>query len=370
MNINTIHYNSEKDDCKKIKVDYNIIQDAINIANGVYKPLVGFLKRDDYQSVLDNMRLADGSVWSIPIVFDINKDEYDAVKNEEFIRLYSDQNDSEVTLKIEEVYPFEKDEMTRKVFGTIDREHPGVNEIYCKKDFLVGGEIIEVKDSFDKFKDYLLTPQNTRNLFNDKGWETVVAFQTRNFPHRSHEYLQLEALKNADGLFIQPVIGKKKKGDIRDELILESYKLLIEKYYPEGKVHLGILPIRMHYAGPREAVMHAIIRRNYGCTHMIIGRDHAGVGNYYAPYEAHSIFDNFSKDDLGIDILKYNNVHYCADCNSLVFEDECSHDHDKKMHLSGTMIREMIGKGEKLPENLIRPEISNLLINHPNPFVE
>jgi sulfate adenylyltransferase len=351
---------------KKLKVNNNIIQDAINIANGVYSPLCGFLREKDFKSVLDSMRLSSGEVWSIPIVIDINKENKNQLENKNNVVLIDDNDNEVAILKNIEIYSYNKNEFARKIFGTEDLSHPGVKATLDMEDYLIGGDVVLIKDEGKIFPDFYLSPEETKEIFKKKGWKTVVAFQTRNVPHRSHEFLQKKALENVDGLLIHPVVGKKKQGDFKDEVILESYQMLLEKYYPKNKSMLSILPIKMRYAGPREAIMHALIRRNYGCTHMIIGRDHAGVGNFYGPYDAQNIFDNFKKRELGIEILKYENVSYCQDCGALRFDNMCNHN---KLNLSGTKIREMIKNKENLPEELIRPEISEFLINHPNPFI-
>lgn len=352
---------------KKLKVNSDTIQDARNIDNGAYFPLRGFLREKDFQSVLDNMRLSSGEIWSIPIILDINEESYKKLKNENTILLVDENDKPKVLLDNIEIYSYNKKEFANKVFSTEDIDHPGVKAVMEMGEYLVGGNIKNIFDQESVFPDFHLSPKETKKIFKKKGWNTVVAFQTRNVPHRSHEFLQKKALEEVDGLLIHPVIGKKKSGDFKDEVILKSYQILLEKYYPKDKSMLSILPIKMRYAGPREALMHALIRRNYGCTHMIVGRDHAGVGNFYGSYDAQNIFDNFKKHELGIEILKYENVSYCEDCGALRFDNMCNHN---KLNLSGTKIREMIKNKEKLPEELIRPEISEFLINHPNPFVE
>jgi sulfate adenylyltransferase len=203
-----------------------------------------------------------------------------------------------------------------------------------------------------------------------KGWKTVVAFQTRNAPHRSHEFLQKLALDQADGLFIQPVVGRKKRGDFRDEIVLAAYRLILDKYYPKNRTHLGVLPLRMRYAGPREAVFHALIRKNYGCTHFIVGRDHAGVGDYYGPYDAHKIFDNFKESEIGIKILKFDNAFHCRECGGLVTADKCHHPGESRLLLSGTQLREMIQRGESIPVEFMRSEVVEFLMKQDNPFLD
>ncbi len=359
----------ENENVSKLKASPEIIQDAINIVNKVYAPLAGFLREKDFQSVLDNMRLSDGHIWSIPIVLDINEDEYQKIKNKDEIILVDENDYSKAIIKDIEIYKYNKEEYAKKVFGTTDINHPGVNEIKQKGDYLVGGEVELVESKNKVFSKFYFTPEETKKIFQDKGWKNIVAFQTRNVPHRSHEFLQKKALQEVDGLFINPVIGKKKSGDFRDDVILQTYQILIEKYYENNKVHLGILPMKMNYAGPREAVFHAIIRKNFGCTHMIIGRDHAGVGSYYDPYAAHHIFNNFNEEELGIKILKYENASHCKKCGDIVIQGECEHSNNEKIFISGTKMREMIQKKQNLPKECMRPEITEILLNHNNPFV-
>lgn len=353
---------------KRIKASPDILRDAFNIRDGVYAPVSRFLGKADLESVLLNTRLVDGSIWPIPIVLDVNQDQARELKGQDKVLLTDDNGASKVLLKDIEVYKYDKEEYARQVFGTADRDHPGVAELDQSGDYLVGGEIEWTNPERDDPYHYL-TPEQVRQRFRDNGWKKVVAFQTRNIPHRSHEYLQKQALENADAIFIHPVIGKKKPGDFRDDLIFSGYEVLLEKYYPRGRYQLAGLPLKMRYAGPREAIMHALIRRNFGCTHMIIGRDHAGVGDFYKPFTAQENFDNFDPEELGIEILKFGEVKHCRECGGLNFVSECGHDPEAHIALSGTRIREMITNGEKLPEELIRSEISELLLDHPNPFV-
>lgn len=352
-------------------LDDEKIKDVRNIANGAYAPLSGFLRKKDFETVVSDMRLENGSIWSIPIVLDINNPK----QPEEII--LTDKNKKPVAiLNNLEVYKYDKQNFAKKVFGTTDKNHPGVDEIYKMKKYLIGGRIklLDYKDNL--FPKYNFTPEQTRKIFQDKKWNTVVAFQTRNVPHRAHEFLQKSALEQVTdsppektGLFIQPVIGKKKPGDVKDDLILKAYEIILKKYYPKNRVHLGILPLKMRYAGPREAIFHAIIRKNFGCTHIIIGRDHAGVGNYYGSYDAQKIFDNFSEKELGIKPIKCENVIYCNTCGNLLFENACQHLNNREF-LSGTKMREMIKAKQKPPSKFIRSEVAEILINHPNPFVD
>ncbi len=340
-------------------------QDLQNIICGVYSPLRGFLCERDYRRVLEDMRLVGGELWPIPIVLDFDLKDINRFSVPKEILLVDTNGNRIARLVNFEIYKHDKTEHAQKVFGTLDDNHPGVKQVFSMNDYLLGGEVEPVSSQRVLEKK---SPAYIKDIFNIRGWKTVVAFQTRNAPHLSHEYLQKLALEGVDGLFIQPVIGRKKPGDFKDEVIIDTYKLILDKYYPKNRVHFDVLPLAMRYAGPREAVFHALIRKNFGCTHMIIGRDHAGVGNYYDPYGAHKIFDHFAEDELGIKIMKFENAFHCNDCKGLVTADKCPHPKESRIFLSGTQIRQMIRNREK-PEEFMRKEVSEYLINHSNPFV-
>ena len=298
----------------------------------------------------------------------LNKEEYEELKNEKRIALIDkDKNDVGILEDIQ-IYKFDKRKFCEKVYGTKDKSHPGVSEVYKMGDYLIGGKVYLLYKKEELYPEYNLTPKQTRRIFAMRGWHDIVAFQTRNVPHKGHEFLQKEALKEADGLFIQPVIGEKKLADFKDEYILSSYEVLIDHYYPRNKVVLGILPYKMKYAGPREAVLHALIRKNYGCSHMIIGRDHAGVKDYYPPYTAQEIFDEFKKDEIGMTILKYPEVVYDKAKKIHCFIDGCS----KKdmIQFSGTKLREHINNRTDPEDYLLRPEVYKLLLNGKNSLVD
>ena len=350
---------------KNINVKPDIIQDALNISDGTHAPLAGFLKQADFNSVLDNMRLANGKIWSIPIMVDIGAEDYENVKNEKELLLIN--NDAIVRIFNIEFYPHPKAEHLRKVYGTLNPGHPMVDEIMGSGDYLLGGdiEIVEVPD--DHYNKYHLNPAETKREFAGRGWEKIVAFQTRNVPHRGHEFLLNKALENIDGLLVHPVVGDKKIADFKDEYIIASYKLLLDNNFKDKAV-LAALPIKMRYGGPREALMHALIRRNFGCTHFIVGRDHAGVGNFYAPEAAQKIFNDFSETELGIKILSFNEVVYNKKNKSHGFIDE--YDENDTIRFSGTKLRDYIKMKEEPPEYLIRPEVYNFLINANDPLVD
>jgi sulfate adenylyltransferase len=346
---------------KKIRVSPIIIQEAQNIVDGVYAPLEGFLNEEDFSSVLDNMRLANGSIWSIPVLFDVSKREAKAIARED--EIFIEDNRERVSLENIKVYKFPKDKFARKIFQTTSREHPGVLMLSKMGDYLVSGRVSEVNPLLDKpinWK-YYLRPEATREIFRKNKWRKIVAFQTRNPPHLSHEYIQKRALKHSDGLFINPIIGPKKAGDFHDRYILGAYKKLIDNYYPQEKTLLGTFHTFMRYAGPREAVFHELVRKNFGCTQMIIGRDHAGVGNFYGPYAAQEIFNNFSEKELGIAVLRYRNAVFCKKCNKIVLDGTCEHEDKDKLFISGTELREKLTHDDDIPKEFMRKEVSDYL---------
>ena len=348
---------------QKIVVNIEHIRDIKNLANGVYAPLTGFAKQADFQSILDNMRLEDGSVWPIPITLDVPNQEFDSEA-----LLISEKGEEIAILKNIEVYPNPKEEFAEKVFQTTEDLHPGVKKVYEMEDYFIGGEIELL--SHPHMEENTVLPHETKEEFKKRKWETIVAFQTRNPPHRSHEYLQKSALEHVDGLFINPVIGQKKIGDFHDEAIFGAYEKLVEHYYHPEKVYLGGLSLKMHYAGPREAVLHALIRKNFGCTHFIVGRDHAGVGNYYGTYDAHNIFKEFQDGELGIEVFALEHAAYCNVCKGMASMKSCPHHQTEWVHLSGTKVREKFQNKEDIPEEFMRPEVIEYLQGFENPFVE
>ncbi len=356
---------SEKDEFPKLTVSTAVAIDAENIAHGIYSPLTGFMRSYELSSVLEHMRLPNDLPWTIPIVLDapedsVNFDEGDAVLlfhgGEVIARMY-----------VDEIYRFDKKEFSEKVFRTSSEEHPGVRKVINMGEYLVGGEIELLNEVENPFAAYTLRPVETRVLFKERGWNTIVAFQTRNVPHMGHEYVQKAALTFVDGLFINPVIGKKKKGDYKDDVILRCYEVLFRNYYPTNASVLATVRYEMKYAGPREAVHHAIMRKNFGCTHFIVGRDHAGVGNFYKPYEAQEIFEEFP--DLGIVPMFFREFFFCKKCGSIVNEKVCPHPKEYREYFSGTKIREMITRGEKVPPHFMREEVYDALKSFDDPFV-
>jgi sulfate adenylyltransferase len=345
------------------------ITDVRNIGHGRYSPLTGFIGRNDLESVLMRARLANGVVWTVPILLDVSEPEADGLKEGEDVCLKDESGKAIAVLRLEEKYSYPKQEIAKAVFGTDDLEHPGVRSTMEMKDVFLAGDIHLVDDSREPFPKYNLYPTETRRVFEERGWKTIAGFQTRNAPHLGHENMQKTVLSLVDGLLIHPVIGKKKKGDFKDEVILKCYDVLLDNYFPKDRVLLSILPMEMRYAGPREAIHHAIIRKNHGCTHLIVGRDHAGVGDYYHPEAAIEIFDEF--DDLEIrPITIRGDFFHCKKCRRLESERTCPHGDDQKIKFSGTVIRKMLVEGGTPPPELIRPEVFEAQKQIDNPFVE
>jgi len=340
--------------------------DLENIARGVYSPLQGFMVREDLESVLDEMRLANDVPWTLPVVLDVSPDKLGEVSEGDEVAL-SHGSSVVAIMEVEEIYPYEKREFAEKVYGTLSGEHPGVVKVMSMGDMLIGGRITLIRPLPNPYERYTLWPHETRLLFRERGWRYVVGFQTRNAPHMGHEAIQKTALAIADGLFVNPVIGRKKSGDFRDDVILEAYRSLIENYFPRDTVVLVILRYEMRYAGPREAVHHAIMRKNYGCTHFIVGRDHAGVGDFYPPYAAQEIFRRFP--DLGIQPLFFREFFYCRRCGGMVNEKTCPHPEGDRVRISGTMIRSMLNKGELPPKEMMRPEVARAILKFDDPFI-
>jgi len=351
-----------------LAIDDDTVSDAENIASGVFSPLEGFMGRDDFRNVLNEMRLRNDLPWTVPIVLDAGRDEADKLKEGTDVLLTGEGGRPVAVLHLEEKYDYDKNELAERVFLTRDKAHPGVAKVARMKDILLAGPVDLIDISPTPFDRYKLSPKETRILFKEKGWKTIVAFQTRNTPHIGHEYVQKTALTFTDGIFVNPVVGRKKKGDFKDEVILASYDELIKYYYLKERAVMAILQMEMRYAGPREAIFHAIARKNFGCTHIIIGRDHAGVGNYYHPYAAQDIFEEFP--DLGIAPLFFKAFYYCKKCQSVVNEKICPHPPGDQIQFSGTKIRDLLVKGEIPPAELMRPEVARIIMEFRNPFVE
>ena len=359
---------SETADLPKLEININLSEDIINISNGVFSPLEGFLHNNDLENVLNEKRLTDDTPWTIPVLLDFNKQDINEVKEGDTILLTNKENGVLALLNIDEIFTYDKKTLAQTVYGTQDTTHPGVANVYNMKQLLLGGKITLLDSRTRKFDEYNLSPKETRILFKEKGWKEIVAFQTRNPPHIGHEYVQKTALTFVDGILINPIIGKKKSGDFRDEVILSSYETLIKHYYLKERAVMSILRTSMKYAGPREAIHHAIMRKNFGCTHFIVGRDHAGVGNYYGPYDAHDIFSEFP--DLGITPVFFRSFSRCTKCGSVVNDKICPHDQKYHINFSGKKIRELLQNGEIPSEDMMRKEVAETILKFDKPFVE
>ena len=357
----------ELGDYYSLDIDDVRYRDVENLGYGIYSPLTGFIDSVELDSILKNMRLSNDLPWTIPIVLDIGeKVRREVGVGDEIILRYN--NTPVARLHIDEIYRYDKKLFVEKVFKTSDPMHPGVRMVYGYGDYLIAGNIEYIPLYDDGYQNYFLSPKETRILFRERGWDTIVAFQTRNVPHLGHEYVQKTALTFVDGLFINPVIGRKKPGDFRDEVILEAYKTLIKHYYPRDSVVLSIVRYGMRYAGPREAIHHAIMRKNFGATHFIVGRDHAGVGNYYGRYEAQEIFKEFP--DLGITPFFFKEFFYCRGCGGMSNERICPHTSDKRIYISGTKIRENLKNGLLPPPEMMRREVAETILGYGDPFVK
>ena len=352
---------------QKLLVSRETATVVANIANGVFSPLDGFMAENDYLNVLEHMRLESDVPWTIPVLL-LGPDGHDFGTGDEIL-LVDEAKNPVAVMEYGGDFQISRQEYASKVFGTEDKAHPGVTKIFEGNGRAIAGKLkAAVKADHGAYADYTLTPKETRILFSEKGWNNVVAFQTRNAPHINHEYLQKSALALVDGLFVNPVLGKKKAGDFKDEVILATYKAIMANYYPKSSVVMSVLHYEMQYAGPKEAIMHAIMRKNFGCTHIIIGRDHAGVGNFYGPYAAQEIFKEFP--DLGIAPMFFREFYYCKRCAGIASEKTCPHGEEDKLSFSGTKLRKMFSEGEVPPKEFMRPEVAQAILKFEKPFVE
>ncbi|HEV8714562.1 MAG TPA: sulfate adenylyltransferase [Candidatus Binatia bacterium] len=346
----------------QIRLDERAQSDVEMIAVGAFSPLRGFLGAADYRSVVENIRLANGLPWSIPVTLQVSRAQADTLKEGTEVALIDERNTILAVLELAERYVPNREEEARKVYGTTEAAHPGVAAVLGGGEVYLGGEI-QVLNRPDTvaFPAYHRDPAQTRALFRERGWRTVVGFQTRNPIHRAHEYITKCALEIVDGLMLHPLVGKTKSDDIPADVRMRCYEILMEKYYPQDRVILSVYPAAMRYGGPREAIFHAIARKNYGCTHFIVGRDHAGVGSYYGTYDAQKIFDEFAPSELGIQPLKFENAFFSKVTGQMATAKTAPGGPETQVNLSGTKVREMLSKGELPPPEFSRPEVAKVL---------
>jgi sulfate adenylyltransferase len=356
------------EDMFTVQVSNELRNDIENIADGIFSPLEGFVSKQDFDSIVKTGRLKSGLAWTVPIILDVDDQKARKIKDAGQVALATGNNEKFAILHVEEVYSFDKITCAKSIYQTDDIKHPGVEKMLKMKDRLIGGKVDVLKRiEQSPLRKYRMTPVQTREEISRKGWKSVVGFQTRNVPHVAHEMLQKAALNLYDGLFVNPLIGKKKQGDFKDEVILSTYVALIDNYYPKDRMMFVTLHTDMQYAGPKEAIHHAIMRKNFGCSHFIVGRDHAGVGNYYHPFAAHEIFKEYT--DLEIEPLFFPAFYYCKRCLTYANERNCPHGPESREELSGTKMRNMVSLGEMPAENLMRPEVAKIIISFNEPFV-
>ncbi len=346
----------------QILVGSRQLADLEMLAIGAYSPLGGFMKRADYLGVVNDMHLANGLPWTVPITLSATSEQAATLKEGSQVALLNEHGTLQAVMTIEEKYGYDKQHEASKVYRTTDEAHPGVNAMYQQGDILLGGPVRVVALQNQTFAQYRYTPGQSRQLFVERGWKRVVGFQTRNPVHRAHEYIQKCALETVDGLYLHPLVGDTKGDDIPAHVRMRCYEVLLENYYPTDRVILGVLPAAMRYAGPREAIFHALMRKNYGCSHFIVGRDHAGVGNYYGTYDAHHIFAEFDPARLGITPMFFDHTFFCRVCDSMASSKTCPHGDDHHVTLSGTKVRQMLQAGEIPPREFSRPEVAKVLI--------
>jgi len=341
--------------------------DLIMMAMGAFSPLEGFMGREDYVGVVENMHLADGILWPIPITLSVSEEQARSLAVGAEVALVDEESGELMgSMRVAEKFPYDKEREAKMVFRTEDAAHPGVAKVYAQGDILIGGPLKAFSEGPypRQFGDYYGRPADTRRIFAERGWRTVAAFQTRNPIHRSHEYCTKIALEVSDGILIHPLVGKLKADDIPAEVRMRCYEVLMENYYPRHRVVLKVYPMEMRYGGPREAVLHAIFRQNYGCSHLIIGRDHAGVGNYYGPFDAQKIFEEISEGELHIAPLNIDWTFWCHRCDGMASMKTCPHDKEDRVLISGTQLRRMLSEGKMPPKEFSRPEVAEILLDY------
>jgi sulfate adenylyltransferase len=350
---------SKADYLPRVHLDERAVSDLEMIAIGAFSPLTGFMNQADYNGVVADMHLANGVAWSIPVTLSVSTDVAASLKEGSLIRLDNSQGNYIGVLELTEKYTYDKKREAINVYRTEDDNHPGVKVLYNQGDTHLAGDIwLLQRDSHPLFPNYQIDPAASRQMFAEKGWKTIVGFQTRNPIHRAHEYIQKCAMETVDGLFLHPLVGATKEDDIPADVRMRCYEVLLENHYPKDRVILAINPAAMRYAGPREAIFHALVRKNYGCTHFIVGRDHAGVGDYYGTYDAQYIFDEFKPGELGITAMMFEHAFYCLRSKQMATSKTSPSTPAERVHLSGTKVREMLRRGELPPPEFSRPEVA------------
>jgi sulfate adenylyltransferase len=333
------------------------LSDLDMLASGALSPLEGFMPRHDYERVVEEMRLDRGLPWALPVCLAVDR----APQGDE-VALTDESGRPLAVLEVDDVYEYDKEREAERCFRTTDDQHPGVARLYAQKPLYLAGHVTVFERLEPPFPELALDPLDTRRTFAERGWRRVVGFQTRNPIHRAHEYLTKGALETVDGLLIHPLVGETKSDDVPAATRVECYRVLVENYYPDDRVLVSAFPAAMRYAGPREAIWHAICRKNYGCSHFIVGRDHAGVGDYYGTYDAQLIFDEFEPHELDIEPMFFEHAFYCRVCGQMATPKTCPHGGDDHVFLSGTKVRELLAAGELPPAEFSRPEVAEVLI--------
>ena len=342
---------------EKVSLDSRELSDLDMIASGALSPLRGFMNREEYESVLESMRLPNGLAWALPVCLAV-----DEAPKADRVVLAGEDGHPYAVLDVAEVFDYDAKREAEFCYRTSDPAHPGVARLLGQKPLYLAGEVTVFERQTPLFPELALDPAETRTAFAERGWRRVVGFQTRNPIHRAHEYLTKVALETVDGLLIHPLVGDTKSDDIPSSVRVDCYRKLIEGYYPPDRVVVSAFPAAMRYAGPREAIWHAICRKNYGCSHFIVGRDHAGVGSYYGTYDAQLIFDEFEPHELDIEPMMFEHSFWCRRCGSMASTKTCPHGAEDKVMLSGTKVREMLAAGEEPPIEFTRPEVADVLI--------
>lgn len=354
---------AQAENMPRVQLDQRAVSDLEMIAIGAFSPLTGFMNQADYNRVVIEMRLANGLPWSIPITLSVDEEVAKPLTEGSLIRLDNPNGNFVGVLQLTEKYHYDKQREAINVYRTDDEKHPGVTVVYNQGAVNLAGEVwLLQRDPHPLFPDYQIDPAKSRQMFQEKGWKTIVGFQTRNPIHRAHEYIQKCAMETVDGLFLHPLVGATKDDDIPADVRMRCYEIILEHYYPQDRVILAINPAAMRYAGPREAIFHALIRKNYGCTHFIVGRDHAGVGDYYGTYDAQKIFAEFEPGELGIVPMKFEHAFYCTRTKQMATTKTSPSTPAERVHLSGTKVREMLRRGELPPPEFSRPEVAAELI--------